>query len=161
MIGRPHIARALVDCGVAIDVGDAFRKYLGAKRPAFVPKILPALAEVSMLVRSIGGVTSAAHLRSRATRATLTSLRAAGVDAVEVVHPAHAEILANKISTLALETGLLRTGGSDWHGEDTAEVPAALLGGGDVPREWVDEIESLHLERMAAMHSKHNDADTR
>ena len=152
-VGRPHVARALVECGAVVDVGDAFRKYLGAKRPAFVPKTQPALADVTMLVRSIGGVTSAAHLRSRATRATLIGLKSAGVDAVEVVHPAHVEVVANKISTLAMETGLLRTGGSDWHGEDTAEVASALLGGGNVPRVWVEEIETLHLERLAALNS--------
>lgn len=149
-VGRPHIARALVDCGTVDDVGDAFRKYLGANRPAFVPKTLPDLAEVTAMVRSIGGVTSAAHLRSRATRATLIGLRSAGVDAVEVVHPAHVEVVAGKISTLALRTGLLRTGGSDWHGEDSAEFPSAPLGGGHVPQEWVEEIENLHSERVAA-----------
>ena len=151
VVGRPHIARALVDKGAVFDVSGAFRKYLGAKRPAFVPKTLPALADVTMLVRSMGGVTSAAHLRSRATKATLSGLHSAGVDAVEVVHPAHIEVVANKISSLALETGLLRTGGSDWHGEDSVEVASALLGGGEVPGEWLAEIESLHLERLATL----------
>lgn len=151
VVGRPHVARALVDKGAAIDIGDAFRKYLGAKRPAFVPKALPALEDVTMLVRSMGGVTSAAHLRSRATRATLSGLRSEGVDAVEVLHPAHIKVVADKISSLALESGLLRTGGSDWHGEDSVEIDSARLGGAEVPMEWLEDLESLHLRRLAKL----------
>lgn len=161
VVGRPHVARALVDVGAAIDVSDAFRKYLGAKRPAFVPKTLPALADVTRLVRSMGGVTSAAHLRSRATKATLSGLRSEGVDAVEVVHPAHVDVVASKISSLAVDVGLLRTGGSDWHGEESVEVPSALLGGGEVPGEWLAEIENLHSERLATLDSSLSNANTR
>ncbi len=149
-VGRPHVARALVDSGAATDINDAFRKYLASKRPAFVPKKLPELRDVTELVRSLNGVTSAAHLRSRATRTTLIGLKAAEVDAVEVLHPAHVEIVAEKISALAIEVGLLRTGGSDWHGEDSPEYERALLGGVDMPREWLTEIENLHDERMKA-----------
>lgn len=153
-VGRPHVARALVDCGAAVDVSDAFRKYLGANRPAFVPKTLPDVADVAALVRSVGGVTSAAHLRSRATEAALRGLRSVGVDAVEVVHPAHVDLSVERISKLALKVGMLRTGGSDWHGEDTVKVPVEL-GSVDVPKEWVEEIENLHLERAAALSATH------
>lgn len=104
-----------------------------------------------MLVRSMGGVTSAAHLRSRATRATLSGLRSEGVDAVEVLHPAHIKVVADKISSLALESGLLRTGGSDWHGEDSVEIDSARLGGAEVPMEWLEDLESLHLRRLAKL----------
>ncbi len=150
-VGRPHVARVLVDKGAAKNISDAFRKYLAAKRPAFVPKKLPQVEDVTDLVRSLGGVTSAAHLRWRATKATLIDLKTAGVDAVEVMHPAHVDTLADKISTLALNIGLLRTGGSDWHGEDAPEEERALLGSVEIPEEWLAEIESLHLTRMAKL----------
>ena len=152
-VGRPHVARALVDCGAAADVNDAFRKYLATKRPAFVPKKLPDLEEVTELVKSVGGVTSAAHLRSRATRATLIGLKAAGVDAVEVKHPAHVETVEHKILALANELGLFKTGGSDWHGEDEPEDDRALLGIVKVPSQWLEELESLHSKRLTALKS--------
>jgi predicted metal-dependent phosphoesterase TrpH len=148
-VGRPHVARALVHRGAVNDMNDAFRKYLAAKRPAFVPKKLPELKDVTELVRSLGGVTSAAHLRSRATRATLSGLKSAGVDAVEVLHPAHIETVAQSISALAIELGLCRTGGSDWHGEDAPEDERALLGGVQMPAEWLEEVELLHRRRIA------------
>lgn len=150
-VGRPHVARALVDQGAAKDINDAFRKYLAAKRPAFVPKKLPTLEDVTDLVRSLGGVSSAAHLRWRATKATLIDLKMAGVDAVEVIHPAHVDTLADKISALALDIGLLRTGGSDWHGEEAPEEERALLGSVEIPEEWLAEIENLHLTRTATL----------
>ena len=150
-VGRPHVARALVEHGAARNISDAFHKFLGTKRPAFVPKQLPDMSEVAALVRSLGGITSAAHLKSRATRATLTGLKAAGVDAVEVVHPAHVDVFANKISSLALKIGLLRTGGSDWHGDSSAEEEGEALGAVSVPEEWLEEIEQKHQDRLTEL----------
>jgi len=148
-VGRPHVARAMVESGTARDVGDAFRRYLGANRPAFVPKQLPALEDVATMVRSLGGVTSAAHLRSRGTRMTLSGLKAQNVDAVEVFHPAHSDAVSARISALATNTGMLRTGGSDWHGEVEAENSRALLGGTTIPESWLKELDALHGERLA------------
>src|SRR5574341_736406 len=65
-VGRPHVARAMVERRLVRDVQDAFDRYLATGRPAYVSKRLPALAEVTELVRSAGGVTSAAHLSERA-----------------------------------------------------------------------------------------------
>lgn len=150
-IGRPHVARVLVEYGAVADVSEAFRKYLGANRPGFVPKELPSLPEVAKLVRSLGAVSSAAHLGSLATRTNLRELKSLGVDAVEVLHPAHAEPLASRISKFALETGMLRTGGSDWHGEDVACHDRAVLGGVEIPEEWLRDVERFHAERLASL----------
>jgi predicted metal-dependent phosphoesterase TrpH len=147
-VGRPHVARVLVSRGVVQDVGQAFDRYLGWRRPAFVPKQLPDLAEVAALVRRCGGVTSAAHLSERAGRALLERLCRTGVDAVEVVHPAHDELTARRIDTLASELGLLRTGGSDWHGNSAVEE-RGVLGHDAVPAAWLEALELRHQERIA------------
>ncbi len=146
-VGRPHVARALVQRGAVSDVDAAFRKYLGWRRPAFVAKELPPLEEVARLVRALGGVTSAAHLKDRATRGSLKLLRKAGVDGVEVYHPSHDEARAGRTLRLAKELDLLPTGGTDWHGavDDTPE--RAPLGSLHVPEEWLERIESLHQKR--------------
>jgi predicted metal-dependent phosphoesterase TrpH len=150
-VGRPHVARVLVECGAAVDVSDAFRKFLAAKKPAFVPKKLPDLKDVTNLIRSLGGLTSAAHLRSRATRTTLIGLKAAGIDAVEVKHPAHNEVLERSISSLAIETGLFRTGGSDWHGDSSVQDSRAQLGNIEIPEEWLHALDRAHAERLATL----------
>ncbi len=148
-VGRPHAARALVKLGRVSDVGQAFDRYLGRGRAAFVPKVLPKTREVTTLVRRLGGVTAAAHLRSRLTRPMVERLRDAGVDAIEVRHPAHDTELEGRALALALALGMLRTGGSDWHGEDEAqEQGRAPLGAITVPMDWVAALDALHQQRV-------------
>jgi predicted metal-dependent phosphoesterase TrpH len=147
-LGRPHAARALVRGKHVASIAAAFDRYLGRGRPAFVPKALPDLATVAALVREVGGVTSAAHLKGRGTRPALERLRDLGVDAVEVRHPAHDAERAERLNRLATALGLLRSGGTDWHGEDEAdEAGRAHLGAITVPLAWVTAIEMLHRRR--------------
>lgn len=147
-LGRPHAARALVRGQHVASIAAAFDRYLGRGRPAFVPKVLPDLATVTALVRGVGGVTSAAHLKGRGTRPALERLRQLGVDAVEVRHPAHDAERADRLDRLAAELGLLRSGGTDWHGEEEAdEAGRAHLGEITVPPEWVTALETLHRRR--------------
>lgn len=141
-VGRPHVARALVTRGVVPDVPAAFIKYLGHGRPAFVPKQLPPVAEVASLVRRVGGLTSAAHLKDRAVRAVLQELKSQGVDGVEAVHPSHDQLTVHRIVELARELDLLVTGGSDWHG-DAAGTDRTALGSLDVPAEWFVRMEEI------------------
>jgi hypothetical protein len=128
-------------------VGEAFERFLGRGRPAFVPKTLPPFGEVAALVRRIGGVSSAAHLGLRGTREALGRLRADGLDAVEVHHPSHRAPTRRRLDRLAGELGLLRSGGSDWHGADDVSPSHSTIGSEAVPLEWVDAIRRLSRER--------------
>lgn len=150
-LGRPHAARALVATGAVRDVDHAFRRFLGFGRAAYVPKRLPALREVTDLIRDVGGVSSAAHLKERASRATLEQLRAQGVDAVEVRHPSHDEATTRRIDALAAELDLLPSGGSDWHGTTGVGPDRARLGAMDVPPEWLDGLEARARSRQTPM----------
>jgi hypothetical protein len=141
-VGRPHVARALVARAAVPDVASAFAKYLGQRRPAFVPKRLPAIEDVTALVRRAGGVTSAAHLGEQGVRSVLRELKQSGVDGVEVLHPAHDLATAGRIRALAAELGLLATGGSDWHGDDGATPTRAPLGSLDVPLAWLEALQA-------------------
>jgi hypothetical protein len=148
VLGRPHVARTLVKCGAVKDVQGAFRKYLGADRPAYVPKELPTLAEVAAVVRRTGGTTSAAHLRELALDPdVLDELVDAGVDAVEVMHPSHHERRFAAMEAAARRVGLLATGGSDWHGEESGGPNRTVPGSLNVPVAWLGQIEALHRER--------------
>jgi len=147
-LGRPHAARALIRAGHVASMGEAFDRFLGRGRPAFVPKRLPALEDVTALVRRVAGVSSAAHLKGRATRAALERLRESGVDAIEVRHPVHDGDLTARLEALVPELGMLRSGGTDWHGEEeAAEDGRAPLGAITIPPAWVNALEALHRER--------------
>ncbi len=149
-IGRPHVARALVEAAFVDSISEAFDRYLSDDGPANVPKVLPELETVTDLVRRLGGVTSAAHLKERSTKKTLTRLLEAGVDGVEVLHPSHDDATVIRLDECSTALGLLKSGGSDWHGEGNANDTRRQIGGLRVPGVWLDALERLHRERLAA-----------
>jgi 3',5'-nucleoside bisphosphate phosphatase len=140
-LGRPHVARALVRLGKVPDMTAAFDEFLGQGRRAYVEKVLPTLAEVADLVHAVGGVVSAAHLRDRASKTVLAMLRDDGLDAVEVRHPGHSPDLTARVDEAARSLGLLRSGGSDWHGDGGGD-PEAAIGEPSVPLTWVEALEA-------------------
>ena len=141
-VGRPHVARAVVRQGGATDVSDAFDRFLGRGRPAFVEKVLPSFREVADQVHAVGGLVSLAHPKERGTRGFLERLRGEGLDAVETRHPSHDPDLRARLTTNALDLGLLRTGGSDWHGDPGPGETQPPLGSQQVPLEWLERLES-------------------
>ena len=140
-LGRPHVARALVDCGACDDIHDAFRRYLGRGRAAYVEKPLPRLGQVTALVREVGGLTVAAHLGDHGTEAQLRIFQDDGLDAVEVRHPSHAPAIEQRLTRIAERLGLGISGGSDWHGESEYGESHAPLGGMRVPDTWLEPLE--------------------
>jgi predicted metal-dependent phosphoesterase TrpH len=140
-MGRPHVARALVNKVAATDLSNAFDRYLGRGRPGFVDKVLPAFRDVARIAHSVGGVVSSAHLKDRASRSVLERFRAEGLDAIEVRHPSHSPEVRERLAQLAAELGLLQTGGSDWHGETAAEGDHGTIGSQQVPLAWLEALE--------------------
>ena len=145
--GRPHVARAMVRAGAVRDLQEAFDRFIGFGKPAFVPKDLPSIQAVTELARSVAAVTSAAHLKDRAIKPVLHQLQKAGVDAVEVLHPSHDEATCRRAGTLADELGLLKSGGTDWHGDSAGERPLVGMGSLPVPDDWLAALAALHQTR--------------
>jgi hypothetical protein len=143
-IGRPHVARALVADGWAVDVRDAFDRYLAAGRPAYVAKDQLGMRDAIEMVHAAGGLAVLAHPGASATRERLEALVALGLDGVEIKHPSHSPQDTARIKTLAEQLGLLPSGGSDWHG--AADGPRTI-GMMHVPIEWLtrqdERVEAL------------------
>jgi 3',5'-nucleoside bisphosphate phosphatase len=148
-VGRPHVARAIVRHGGAIDVSDAFDRFIGRGRPAFVDKNLPSFREIADLVHSVRGLVSVAHIKERGTRSFLERLKREGLDAVEVRHPSHDPDLRARLTEIAMRLGLFRTGGSDWHGDPEPGETHGSLGSQEVPLEWLERLEALRAEPPA------------
>jgi predicted metal-dependent phosphoesterase TrpH len=148
-VGRPHVARAIVRQGGAVDVSEAFDRFIGRGRPAFVDKMLPAFRDVAEVVHSVRGIVSLAHIKERGTRGFLERLRQEGLDALEVRHPSHDAGLSARLGALALRLGLLPTGGSDWHGDPEPGETHGALGSQAVPLEWLERLEEARAGRAA------------
>ena len=143
-IGRPHVARALVADGWAVDVRDAFDRYLAAGRSAYVAKDQLGMRDAIAMVHAAGGLAVLAHPGASATRERLEALLALGLDGVEIKHPSHSPQDTARIKTLAEQLGLLPSGGSDWHG---AADGSRTIGMMHVPIEWLTRQE----ERVEAL----------
>ena len=132
-VGRPHVARALVAGGWCRDLRDAFDRWLGAERPAYVEKPRLEIADAARLIHEAGGVAIWAHPGRDGTRQRVESMVALGLDGVEVSHPGHSMDDMNRLNALARHRDLLRSGGSDWHG---ATDGPRILGVMKVPDDW-------------------------
>ena len=116
-IGRPQVARAMVDAGHVADIREAFDRWLGGDRPGFVPRSGPAPEAVIEVIHRAGGVASLAHPGKSRVESRIRGLRDAGLDALEVFHPDHDPALVDHYARLAADLNCLMTGGSDFHGD--------------------------------------------
>jgi len=140
-LGRPHVARALIETGAVVNFDEAFTRFLGRGRPAYVEKPLPPLRQVTELLHAVRGVAVAAHLGDRGTERQLRDLREQGLDGIEVRHPSHTAGTEARLMRLAQTLDLGISGGSDWHGEAEYAASHAPLGGMDVPEQWLHDLE--------------------
>lgn len=141
-VGRPHVARALVERGYVASVAEAFDKLIGTNKPGFVDKERFAINEAVSLIRSAGGVTSIAHPTLYPNHEDIVpELLDAGIDAVEVMHPDVNEAARERYSNVARFRSKFLTGGSDDHG--TVKT-AQTLGTIKVPESFIAPI----LERL-------------
>ena len=115
-LGRPHIAAVMVGRGLVASRDEAFDRFLGDHAPAFEPKPYLAVRDVIELVHGIGGVAVLAHPGTSFSEAMIIQLVNAGLDGVEVFHPAHQAPQIEHYKQLAARYGLLQSGGSDSHG---------------------------------------------
>jgi predicted metal-dependent phosphoesterase TrpH len=147
-VGRPHIARALVAGGWVREFRDAFDKWIGWGRPAYMAKETFDVADAIALVHRAGGIAVWAHPGELATPARIARLAALGLDAVEVLHPSHPPYLVQRLVENTEKAGLIPSGGSDWHG--THDGPRKL-GGQLVPKIWLDWQDAKAAQRAAAL----------
>ncbi len=140
-IGRPHVARAIQETGAVGSVKEAFDRFLGEGRPAYVQRFRLEVDEAVRLVRGAGGTVTVAHPGvSRLERGDLQRLGAAGVVGVETHHPDHNPSVREKYLRLADELRLVPTAGSDYHGE--AISPDRRLGQVTMDPEDLRRLES-------------------
>jgi hypothetical protein len=129
VVGRPHIAAALVRAGHVESLEDAFRRFLGRDASAYIPRPAFRSEDAIGLIHAAGGVSVLAHPGAALPEAAVAHLVDAGLRGIEVWHPQHGAATVRRYRALALRLDLLETGGSDYHGPGRS----ADLGGMAVP----------------------------
>lgn len=139
-LGRPHLAQALFEAGHVPTYDAAFDTLISKESPAYVSRIGLAPLEAVALVRKHGGVPSLAHpgtvLR---LEEVLPELVRAGLAGIECYYGSHTPAWTAYCLRLAARSGLVPTGGSDFHGRGDH---GADLGGTFVPPENVTALEA-------------------
>lgn len=123
-LGRPHIAQALHDFGCVKSVSDAFDKYLGDDKPAYVPLATLTMAESVSLIHACGGFAVLAHptryqLSATRVRRLMADFAECGGDACELPSPQEPVSTRQMIDRQIAEHGFLVSVGSDFHGTIT------------------------------------------
>jgi 3',5'-nucleoside bisphosphate phosphatase len=146
--GRPWLARALVASGYVTSTSDAFDRWLGHGRPAFVPRRGPSPEVVIAKIHEAGGLASIAHPGLLGHDEWLAGFVAAGADAIEVYHTDHDADATSRYLALAARFGVAITGGSDYHGD--AAHGGRALGTVPLPPEAFERLKALAHSKRAA-----------
>jgi hypothetical protein len=148
VVARPHFARAMVARGYVRDTQAAFDRFLAKGQPAYAERERLPPEEAFAAIRGAGGVPVLAHpftlkIGPDKLRTLLGGYRDAGLRGLEVIYPRHSQALRASYARLAVEFGLVATGGTDFHG---ALTPDLRLGAGygdlDVPDSVIAQLEA-------------------
>jgi predicted metal-dependent phosphoesterase TrpH len=145
-LGRPHIARAMLEKGHVSSLHEAFEKYIGHGRPAYVRREKMAPEDAVRLVSGAGGLAALAHpFTAVGYKALIARLKPTGLAAIEAYYNGYNEDDIAMLVSIAKKYDLVPTGGSDYHGlEENAETS---LGGVDIPYDTVKQLTELAQSR--------------
>ncbi|GBD22814.1 5'-3' exoribonuclease [bacterium HR29] len=117
-VGRPHVARAMLERGYVATVQEAFDRWLGDGKPGDIPRPKLTPAEAVARIHEWGGVAVAAHpcFVGEGWLGVLEEVAAAGVDAMEVYYRDYPAETVAELESAAERLRLERSGGSDFHG---------------------------------------------
>lgn len=133
-VGRPHIARALVEAGHVASLEDAFAEYLYTGGPAYVARQRLTPEAAIDLIHQAGGAAVLAHPGLVDGYSQMVErLAAAGLDGVEITHPKNDTTVRANLRALAARHDLIVTGGSDFHRPDRDQMGAYLSPPESVP----------------------------
>lgn len=144
-VGRVHMANALVEKGYAKDRDDAFERLIAKGRPCYVSRFALTPEESISFIKRCGGAAIWAHPVYAADseeeiRELAMRLKGAGLDGMECYYSRYTDEQTEMCKRIAEETGLLKSGGSDYHGGNKPDVKIGKVNGGFVPYELLEKI---------------------
>jgi len=131
-LARPHLARAMLEHGAVGSLAEAFDRFIGDGKPAFLATQLPPPREAFDLVHNAGGLAVWAHPPADLLERELVDFVRHGLDGIECHRPRLTREETRRAVRHARRNDLLITGGSDWHGPWNGELGAFHLEPGDI-----------------------------
>jgi predicted metal-dependent phosphoesterase TrpH len=144
-LGRPHLARALQEAGHTRSVGEAFDLYLKDGGSAFVETAFPSVQEAIDTIHEAGGLAVWAHPALEVFDAEIRTFASWGLDGVECYRPNTPPVESMLFDQVSRELGLMRSGGSDWHGPHRGRLGDWAVRGSEV-QELLDARERPSAE---------------
>ena len=148
-IGRPHIAKVMLERGHVSSFKEAFAKYISRDGPAYVEREKLTPEEVVDLIVKAEGLPVLGHPSEIEDLEGLVSrLQRMGLVGIEVYYAGYSKQVTGYLASLASKYQLLATGGSDYHGTDNPT--GTQMGGVTIPRECVERLFTLAARRTHA-----------
>lgn len=142
-IGRPHLARAIIEAGYAANWNEIFERYLGKDCFAYVPRTKLTPFSAVELILQVGGIPILAHPGLNDIDQIIPDLLAVGLKGLEVYHYEHTAEDQKRYLKITQKNDLLVTGGSDFHGPTTrANVK---LGDCKLPLELLRKLQEARI----------------
>ena len=136
-VGRPHVARALLKHGYITTLAEAFKRYIGEGNPGFVPGSPLRPADIIRVIREAGGIPVLAHPVYLNHDELIEEFVHEGLVGLEVYHSGHTPEMIQRYERIADRFHLLKTGGSDFHGDAKEGSP---IGAVKVPYQYVEAL---------------------
>ncbi len=145
-IGRPHIAQAMLEKDYITSLGEAFTKFIGRGKIAYVERKRMSPVKAIQLILRANGLPVLAHpLTANNPEAMTVELKAAGLVGIEAYYKNYTADEISRLTDLAKRHNLITTGGSDYHGLDANTE--TMIGGVDVPMESAERLIALAKQR--------------
>lgn len=149
VIGRPHFAELLVELGLARDMQDAFDRYVEKGQKYYLPRTILPIERAIEIIRSAGGVPVLAHpfqykRDDAGLREMIEYCVSLGLKGMECRYSGYDAEKSAYLEALAEEYGLVKTGGSDFHGSNKPHIRLGSgTGGLEVPYEYLEKLKEL------------------
>ena len=148
-VGRPHVAKAMIERGFVPDIRSAFDLYIGRNGPAYVDRYKLTPAEAVQTIRKVGGLAVLAHpLEGKGSLYMVAELVAAGLGGIECYYTGYTPDMVALLEGVAKKYGLATSGGSDFHGDGV--VANSILGQPRVPYRVLEGMKAQHQRQQPA-----------
>ena len=146
VIGRPHFAEVLVELGLAKDIRDAFDRYVEKGQKYYLPRNFLSIERSIEIIREAGGVPVLAHpfqykLDDAGLRELIEHCMESGLQGMECRYSGYSVEQSKYLGRLAEEYGLIKTGGSDFHGDNKKHISIGTgTGHLEVPYKYLEKL---------------------